>query len=295
MDANLNATYEACNSFNNKLKEVVELSVSNSNLQQQQQLNLSTEESGYESDLTRKSSSSDKSSDTSVSSSPISLIRSSIKPEPQQEHQPSKEDLSEGSDLEQRDLSLDSIVTTNGAILEHQRRQRSAYTPPPLPRQLSVAPAKVLPGKLPPIMVDSAANAGSCNQLVPALQLSAATGYLSASSPPTSDTTCHQSPQLLQTSAVTDYKSASSLQLSAAMSSNLSAVKLWAIGGGDERAEPALPFTLLGLISANNDRKSEIDALRSDLDTLRKDHDSFVTSMERENATRKEEIKAVDS
>lgn len=56
-----------------------------------------------------------------------------------------------------------------------------------------------------------------------------------------------------------------------------------------------LKDTLLGLISANNDRKSEIDALRSDLDTLRKDHDSFVTSMERENDLRKNEIKAVDS
>ena len=35
-------------------------------------LNLSTEESGYESDLTRKSGGSDKSSDTSVSNSPVS-------------------------------------------------------------------------------------------------------------------------------------------------------------------------------------------------------------------------------
>ena len=50
------------NNSNNNNKEVVETNNSSSNNSNslQQQLNLSTEESGYESDLTRKSSSSDK-------------------------------------------------------------------------------------------------------------------------------------------------------------------------------------------------------------------------------------------
>jgi len=55
-----------------------------------------------------------------------------------------------------------------------------------------------------------------------------------------------------------------------------------------------LKDTLLGLIGANNDRKSEIDGLRSDHDTLRKDHDAFVVSMERENDLRKNEIKSLE-
>jgi len=55
-----------------------------------------------------------------------------------------------------------------------------------------------------------------------------------------------------------------------------------------------LKDTLMGLIGANNDRKGEIDGLRSDHDTLRKDHDSFVTSMERENDLRKNEIKSLE-
>merc|ERR1712079_886292 len=52
--------------------------------------------------------------------------------------------------------------------------------------------------------------------------------------------------------------------------------------------------TLLGLISANNDRKSEIDALRGDHEQLGKDHDSFVVSAERENDLRKNEIKSLE-
>jgi len=52
--------------------------------------------------------------------------------------------------------------------------------------------------------------------------------------------------------------------------------------------------TLAGLLNANNDRKSEIDALRSDHDNLRKDHDAFVNSMERENDLRKNEIKSLE-
>jgi len=52
--------------------------------------------------------------------------------------------------------------------------------------------------------------------------------------------------------------------------------------------------TLSGLLNANNDRKAEIDALRSDHDTLRSDHDAFVNSMERENDLRKNEIKSLE-
>jgi len=55
-----------------------------------------------------------------------------------------------------------------------------------------------------------------------------------------------------------------------------------------------LKDTLSGLLNANNDRKSEIDSLRSDHDQLRKDHDSFVTSAERENDLRKNEIKSLE-
>merc|ERR1711971_1514239 len=49
--------------------------------------------------------------------------------------------------------------------------------------------------------------------------------------------------------------------------------------------------TLQGLLSANNERKSEIDALRGDHDTLKKDHDALVNTTERENDLRKNEIK----
>ena len=44
--------------------------------------------------------------------------------------------------------------------------------------------------------------------------------------------------------------------------------------------------TLQGLLSANNERKSEIDALRGDHDTLKKDHDALVNTTERENDLR---------
>ena len=44
--------------------------------------------------------------------------------------------------------------------------------------------------------------------------------------------------------------------------------------------------TLQGLLSANNERKSEIDALRGDHDTLSKDHDALVNTTERENDLR---------
>jgi len=52
--------------------------------------------------------------------------------------------------------------------------------------------------------------------------------------------------------------------------------------------------SLRGLISANNERKSEIEALKSDHEQLRKDHDAFVTSAERENDLRKNEIKSLE-
>merc|ERR1712004_536032 len=38
--------------------------------------------------------------------------------------------------------------------------------------------------------------------------------------------------------------------------------------------------TLQGLLAANNERKSEIDALRGDHDTLKKDHDALVNTTE---------------
>merc|ERR1711971_347109 len=49
-----------------------------------------------------------------------------------------------------------------------------------------------------------------------------------------------------------------------------------------------------GLISANNERKSEIESLRGDHETLRKDHDAFQTSAERENDMRRNEIKSLE-
>merc|ERR1711971_234528 len=52
--------------------------------------------------------------------------------------------------------------------------------------------------------------------------------------------------------------------------------------------------TLQGLLSANNERKSEIDALRGDHDTLKKDHDALVNTTERENDLRKNEIKSLE-
>merc|ERR1711992_348207 len=52
--------------------------------------------------------------------------------------------------------------------------------------------------------------------------------------------------------------------------------------------------TLQGLLQANNERKSEIDGLRSDHDQLRKDHDALVNTTERENGLRKNEIKSLE-
>jgi len=55
-----------------------------------------------------------------------------------------------------------------------------------------------------------------------------------------------------------------------------------------------LADSLRGLISANNERKSEIESLKGDHEQLRKDHDAFVTSAERENDLRKNEIKSLE-
>jgi len=52
--------------------------------------------------------------------------------------------------------------------------------------------------------------------------------------------------------------------------------------------------TLQGLLQANNDRKSEIDALRGDHDQLKSDHDALVNTTERENDLRKNEIRSLE-
>lgn len=52
--------------------------------------------------------------------------------------------------------------------------------------------------------------------------------------------------------------------------------------------------TLLGLISANNDRKTEIEALRGDHEELKKGHEAFVVTAERENDLRKNEVKSLE-
>merc|ERR1711913_141742 len=55
-----------------------------------------------------------------------------------------------------------------------------------------------------------------------------------------------------------------------------------------------LQDTLKGLINANSERKSEIDALRGDHEDLKKAHEQFQTSAERENDLRKNEIKSLE-
>merc|ERR1711923_262477 len=52
--------------------------------------------------------------------------------------------------------------------------------------------------------------------------------------------------------------------------------------------------TLQGLLQANNDRRSEIDALRGDHDQLKSDHEALVNTTERENDLRKNEIKSLE-
>merc|ERR1712106_125581 len=52
--------------------------------------------------------------------------------------------------------------------------------------------------------------------------------------------------------------------------------------------------TLMGLLGANNERKSEIEALRGDHDQLKKDHDALEVTTTRENDLRKNEIKSLE-
>jgi len=52
--------------------------------------------------------------------------------------------------------------------------------------------------------------------------------------------------------------------------------------------------TLMGLLGANNERKSEIEALRGDHDHLKKDHDALEVTTTRENDLRKNEIKSLE-
>merc|ERR1711953_998021 len=55
-----------------------------------------------------------------------------------------------------------------------------------------------------------------------------------------------------------------------------------------------LKDALSGLVKANNDRKSEIDALRGDHDQLKKAHDALEVTTTRENDLRKNEIKSLE-
>merc|ERR1712088_345075 len=55
-----------------------------------------------------------------------------------------------------------------------------------------------------------------------------------------------------------------------------------------------LKDALSGLVKANNDRKSVIDALRGDHDQLKKDHDALEVTTTRENDLRKNEIKSLE-
>merc|ERR1712079_669187 len=55
-----------------------------------------------------------------------------------------------------------------------------------------------------------------------------------------------------------------------------------------------LKDALSGLVKANNDRKSEIDALRGDHDQLKKGHDALEVTTTRENDLRKNEIKSLE-
>merc|ERR1711997_674546 len=55
-----------------------------------------------------------------------------------------------------------------------------------------------------------------------------------------------------------------------------------------------LKNALSGLVKANADRKSEIDALRGDHDQLKKDHDALEVTTTRENDLRKNEVKSLE-
>merc|ERR1712020_281250 len=51
---------------------------------------------------------------------------------------------------------------------------------------------------------------------------------------------------------------------------------------------------LVELSKVNKERKGEIDSLRHDHEELKKNHEAFVTSAERENDLRKNEIKSLE-
>lgn len=55
-----------------------------------------------------------------------------------------------------------------------------------------------------------------------------------------------------------------------------------------------LKDTLEGLLGANNERKTEIEALRGDHETLKKDHEALEVTTTRENDLRKNEIKSLE-
>merc|ERR1712212_1072033 len=55
-----------------------------------------------------------------------------------------------------------------------------------------------------------------------------------------------------------------------------------------------LKDTINGLIGANSERKSEIDALRADHDQLKADHDALEVNTTRENDLRKNEVKSLE-
>lgn len=67
-----------------------------------------------------------------------------------------------------------------------------------------------------------------------------------------------------------------------------------AVGQSGGTFQQKLVDTLTGLSNANKERKGEIDSLRHDHEELKKNHESFVTSAERENDLRKNEIKSLE-
>jgi len=67
-----------------------------------------------------------------------------------------------------------------------------------------------------------------------------------------------------------------------------------AVGQSGGTFQSKLVDALTGLSNANKERKGEIDSLRHDHEELKKNHEAFVTSAERENDLRKNEIKSLE-
>merc|ERR1739846_47146 len=67
-----------------------------------------------------------------------------------------------------------------------------------------------------------------------------------------------------------------------------------AVGQSGGTFQSKLVDTLTGLSNANKERKGEIDSLRHDHEELKKNHEQFVTSAERENDLRRNEIKSLE-